>query len=266
VFGGCIVFGVPTSPNAMWKLLLSNAGLPDTTDQAFVTAWDNEIDTYAGIFSGITLTAATGNGLPNLTPGDAKADFPPPTTPINFAPDCTYVVMSMTHYANMDCQAETQILSYFMTSNKGGSNAKAVQTSGLENPPQTQTLGIIGVKFVSQQTATPPTGGSQVLGGAQFDQPFSVSPLNEGDSTVKQKSLFNVLSVYFDGTSVGPQYCDGSVADPAPLNYLQIYYQDFTYADLNVAITFKESCGSFDLSAQEEMTTASTNLLGLVEP
>jgi hypothetical protein len=266
VFGGCIVFGLPTSPNAMWKQLLSNAGLPDTTDQAFVTAWDGAIDIYGGIFSGITLTAATGNGLPLLTLGDAKGDFPPPTTPINFAPDCTYVDGSITHYANMDCQAETEILSYFMESGNGGSNAKAVQTSGLEYPQQSETLGMSGVKFVSLQTATPPAGGSQVLGGAQFDQPFSVSPENEGDAKAPQRALFNVLSVYFSGTAVATQYCDASVTNPAPLNYLQIYYQDFTYMNVNVEATFSECYGPFSVSAQGEMNVASTNLFLIFEP
>jgi hypothetical protein len=265
VLGGCVVFGLPTSPNAMWKVLLDNAGLAET-DQAFVTAWDDAIDTYGGIFSGITLVATTGNGLPNLTSGDSKGDFPPPTTPIDFAPDCTYVKMSKTHYANMDCQAETNILSHFMKADKGGFNAKAVQTSGLEDPPQSQTLGISGVKFVSQKTAIPPVGASQVLGGAQFNRSFSSAALAEGDAKSPQKALFNVLSVFFDGTDVATQYCDASTITPAPLNYLQIYYQDFVYSNISVAASFTESCGKFDVSAQDELNAASPNLLGISEP
>ena len=105
-----------------------------------------------------------------------------------------------------------------------------------------------------------------MLGGAQFDQPFSVSPENEGDAKAPQKALYNVLSVYFSGTGVATQYCDASDASPAPLNYLQIYYQDFTYAHLNVAATFSECYGPFSVSAQSEMNVASTNLFLIFEP
>jgi hypothetical protein len=52
---------------------------------------------------------------------------------------------------------------------------------------------------------------------------------------------------------------------PAPLNYLEIYYEDFTYAASHGNAPF-ETCSPVDISAQDELNTASTNLLGISEP
>jgi len=58
---------------------------------------------------------------------------------------------------------------------------------------------------------------------------------------------------------------------PPPLNYLEIYYQDFVYAaltskegmtEVNTAGTSGDTvCGNEEMDFQEELSTASTNVL-----
>ena len=45
------------------------------TNQAFIDEWENAIDLYGQIFSGITLVATTDNGFPNFT--GATVTIPP---------------------------------------------------------------------------------------------------------------------------------------------------------------------------------------------
>jgi hypothetical protein len=108
-------------PDDMWVKLLTfhYPGKPayQNTDQAFIDEWNAAIDMYSGIFSGITLVATTGNGLPTLS-----GTF---TVPKDFTAYCKVP-------ADMDCAAETTILSHFADATVGGANAKAVQTSGME--------------------------------------------------------------------------------------------------------------------------------------
>ena len=85
------------------------------TDQAFIDEWNAAIDMYAQIFSGVTLVATTGDGLPNFAGGAF-------TIPSAFSNDCTSA-------PDMDCAAETTILSQFVDSSVGGANAKATQES-----------------------------------------------------------------------------------------------------------------------------------------
>lgn len=160
------------SPNAMWlKLLaLQYPGKPayQRSVQAIIDEWQAAIDMYGEVFSGVTLVATTGTGLPNLAakgftvPSDLSADCPRP---------------------NMDCAAETTILSYFARPTVGGRNAKAAQEDGMEASRESQgrfNLGVDGIKLVSRNTAhlTPPA--EQVLGGAQFNSSFTNFTLTEG--------------------------------------------------------------------------------------
>ena len=80
------------------------------SDQAFIDEWDAAIDMFGQIFSGVTLVATTGNGLPNFNNSNYSI-------PAGFGADCPN--------PNMDCAAETTILSYFMEPTVGGANAKA---------------------------------------------------------------------------------------------------------------------------------------------
>src|ERR1019366_7324520 len=103
-FGGIL-------PNAMWLQLLTfhYPGMPayEKSDQAFIDEWNAAIDMYGEIFSGVTLVATTGSGLPNFGNGGF-------TIPSAFSRDCGR--------PDMDCAAETTILSHFVDPTVGGAN------------------------------------------------------------------------------------------------------------------------------------------------
>jgi uncharacterized protein (TIGR03437 family) len=121
---------------------------------------------YGQIFSGVTLVATTGSGLPNFGNGGF-------TIPSAFSGDCGR--------PDMDCAAETTILSHFVDSTVGGANAKATQTSGVEaSRADNLDLGLAGVKRLSQSTARLAPPSAQILGGAQFNTSFSNNTLTEG--------------------------------------------------------------------------------------
>jgi hypothetical protein len=162
--------GMP--PNAMWLKLLAfhYPGRPayQRSDQAFIDEWEAAIDMYGEIFSGVTLVTTTGAGFPNL----AAKGF---SVPSDFSADCPH--------PNMDCAAETTILSYFAKPTVGGSNAKAVQEDGMEASRVSLgrfNLGVDGIKLVSRSTAQLTAPAAQVLGGAQFNSSFSNFALTEG--------------------------------------------------------------------------------------
>jgi len=260
--------GADIKPTKMWEALLQVAFPSNTAywagDQAFIDAWDQAIDTYGEVFSNITLVATTGSGLPTFH--SSKSTFPPPTSPIDFTPDCQ-------GNESMDCQAETMILSYFVQLSVGGNNVKATQTSGLEATREGKlNLGISAVKYLSQITAGGTAETSQILGGAQIN-----SALSNGDKAVKiggssivEQALFNTLADFFTGTNAASFYCAPSVETgafgPAPLNYLQIYYPDIQYAASHGAASITGTCFTGSISAQGELNSASSNLLSIAEP
>jgi len=164
-FGGLL-------PNAMWLKLLAfhYPGRPayQRSDQAFIDEWEAAIDMYGEIFSGVTLVTTTGAGLPNL----AAKGF---TVPSHFSSACPH--------PNMDCAAETAILSYFEQRTVGGANAKAAQEDGMEAARVSLgrfNLGVDGIKLVSRSTAQFRAPAAQVLGGAQFNSSFTNFTLTEG--------------------------------------------------------------------------------------
>jgi hypothetical protein len=165
----------PTQPggisvNDMWTQLLAFAYPADpayqSSDQAFIDEWNAAIDAYGQIFSGVTLVATTGDGLPNLR----GTGF---TIPSAFSADCA-------KNPDRDCAAETTILSHFVDPAVGGTNAKATQWSGMEASRVGLDLAIDGVKRLSQSTARFTAPSSQILGGLQFNSPFSTLTLQEG--------------------------------------------------------------------------------------
>lgn len=162
-FGGILA-------NDMWLQLLAfhYPSLPayQKSDQAFIDEWNAAIDMYGAIFSGVTLVATTGSGLPNF----GRTGF---TIPSAFSGDCTR--------PEMDCAAETTILSHLVDPTVGGANAKATQTSGLEaSRAANLNLGLAGVKRLSQSTASFTTPSAQILGGAQFNTSFASNTVKEG--------------------------------------------------------------------------------------
>jgi uncharacterized protein (TIGR03437 family) len=155
-------------PNQIWRQLLPffypTQPTYQNTDQAFIDEWEHSIDLYGQIFSGITITATTGAGLPNLNgtytlPAVLSADCPNPS---------------------MECAAVATILTYFMEPSVGGNNTKSEQTSGMEAARAALAdSGAGGAKFIAQITSQL-SGPAQVLGGAQFNTRFSSDTLGEG--------------------------------------------------------------------------------------
>jgi uncharacterized protein (TIGR03437 family) len=302
-------FGTPIAPNTMWIQLLAfhYAGQPAylKTDQAFIDEWNNSIDLYGQVFSGITLVATTGNGLPNFA--GATVTIPPA-----FAADCAAT-------PDLDCAAEATILAHFIQPTVGGANSKATQTSGMEaSRGGIGDLGTSGAKRLSQSTA-------QILGGAQFNTTFSIATLTEGctstfppnandtpagcvipstcftngcipvncipqsclapgvtpsqiasyktyanvpaaDLIPPEQSAYNVLNVFFNGTPVASSF--NGIPGLAPLNYLQIYSQDILYAASTVNAPAQVVAGSVTVSitAQALLNLASQKLFTIGEP
>jgi uncharacterized protein (TIGR03437 family) len=164
-------FGTAITPGNMWIQLLAfhyaGQAAYQKTDQAFIDEWNNAIDMFGEVFSGITLVATTGDGFPNFTGATV-------TVPPGFMPYCAV-------NPDLDCAAETTILAYFMQPTVGGANAKATQTSGMEAARvDNANLGVAGVKLLSQSTAQLTPASAQILGGSQFNTTFSIATLPEG--------------------------------------------------------------------------------------
>jgi hypothetical protein len=247
------------TPEQMWNTLLAHhytSAYKDYTkylnsDVAIIDEWENEIDFYGKTFAGLTLTVSTGDGLPNLDaplPTDVPCDlnkescsFTIPTSPIDFQTVCQVK-------ADMDCAAESTILNYFIQSTVGGSNAKATMTDGMKGGPKHANLGVPSLKLISQSTDLYTSPSQRILGGAQFATKFTTKNSDDGISDegstdeggcastcTAEQAAYNVLVWFFNGTSQGPNFLPGTVAQggssgTAPLNYLQIYGPDITYA------------------------------------
>jgi len=158
------------SPNQVWLQLLAfrYAGMTayQRSDQAFIDEWNAAIDMYGQVFSGVTLVATTGDGLPNFAGGAF-------TIPSAFSNDCTSA-------PDMDCAAETTILSHFVDPTVGGANAKATQESGMEASRVGLNLDVASVKLLSQRTGQLTLPSAQILGGSQFNTSFANFTLQEG--------------------------------------------------------------------------------------
>jgi uncharacterized repeat protein (TIGR01451 family) len=160
------------TPGDMWKQLLTfaypNQPSYQDSDQAFIDAWNAAIDMFGQIFPGITLIAWTGDGLLNLsTTGFA--------VPPGFAADCPVV--------NMDCAAETTILSHFSDPTVAAASAKASGEEGLNGIPFPSQFNL-NPRWLSQTTAPLTSPSAQVLAGFQFGTSFADDPVGEG-CTVK---------------------------------------------------------------------------------
>lgn len=195
---------------------------------------------------------------------------------------------------DMDCAAETAILSYFMDSSKGGPNAKAVQTDGVKGSGALKyPLGLSAIRLMSYSTDLFTSPSARILGGGQFAMSFSNYPVQEGCSSVfppphtppyqsvgdvpvtkipvaclnpkdtnadlvkagftyfnqqteaaylmsPETAEFSALKWFFTDTAAGSVFF--AIPDSlipgngnAPLNYLQIYGPDITYAEGSTA-------------------------------
>ncbi len=237
------------------------------SDQAFIDEWDNAIDMYGQVFSGLTLIVlpagggGKGGGFPNFS-----QDFPPPPPgdKLYSDGDCSA--------PDMSCAATTMIVTHFIDPAVGGKNAKATQTSGLRAYNPKADLGMPGVKLLSAMTMS--LGPSaQILGGEQYDHPFSTDATFMGcltrqctDAISPEQAEYNVLKAFFDGTAAASAF--GGTSGSSPLNFLQDSYQDVQYATAHskAPVQIVQADGTSKMTtAQDLMNLASQKLLQIAE-
>lgn len=264
-------FGADISPDDMWLKLLAlhypNQPSYQNSDQAFIDEWNAAIDLYGQIFKGVTLVTIpaaggdTGGGFPVFS-----QNFPPPpaTDKLFSEGDCSA--------PDMSCAAVTIILSHFIDPAVGGANGKATQTSGMKAYNPKANLGIGGVKLLSGQTASLSVS-AQILGGEQYDHPFSTDASFEGCLTKQctnvspEQAEYNVLKAFFDGTPAAASF--GGTPGTAPLNYLQDSFEDIQYATAHVnapaQVVHADGTSSM-MTAQDLLNLASQKLLQISDP
>jgi hypothetical protein len=243
--------------NPIFALEFPNDPSLTNSDMKFIKEWEDAIDVYGNAFSNLTLVATTGMGLPNflMTNGLPYTNY---TVPPGFAPDCC----NTNNQARlMDCAAETTILAYFLDPQHGGNNAKAVQEDGFSAGAVNNAfndeddLDSHAMKWLAENTAsgTAPLPGStnilsRVLGGLQMggnggaaiitqnpDTEGCPDPVNDCTNISPEQAIYYVFAAYFDGTPAGSNYGIPPIilSSNMPLNYLQIYNEDITYANVN---------------------------------
>ncbi|HKM61259.1 MAG TPA: hypothetical protein VJY39_02095 [Acidisphaera sp.] len=202
------------------------------TDQVFVDQWKQTIDTYESIFQGVTLVLSpgAGAGLPEFRMNHTQPAIA--SSPPWAKEDCEDATDLRS------CEAKVAVLSYFAA--VAGNNAKATQVGGMtaSSPRAFGDIGIAGVKLL----AVPPAS-SALFGGAAFAQPVSgKNKEEEGCPTLTSKprvscldltpeeAAYNVLSVFFYGTPVARHYGGQIGPAPAPIQYLDVPYEDVDYA------------------------------------
>ncbi len=256
-------------PSAMWnELIEKHYGLSYTnSNQPFIEEWEKAIDLYDGIFHNLTLV---------VIPGDGEG-FPFATNAPNTNPLCQYSPDS-------SCTAIACILSYFENKRSINGNGKASQVSGLRGSGITLTnrdADLGGVKLLSAQSQALDTW-DQIIGGAQFDHAFSAC--FPGTNCAPEQDEFNVLATFFNGTQAvggttnfaglfsqvsGEDTVNAPLTNSAPLNYLQVYYQDVLYAGTNGCTTIDNGAGGkkgqITVSAQDLLNQASQLLFTIGE-
>jgi len=293
------------SPNDMWLKLLENhyEPMPEskpasyyTSDQAFVDEWNSAIDMYGSVFKGLTLVVTTGSGLPDLL-SSLPTSPSSPSSPYSYSSLLTW---ECTKSTTKDCAAETAILFHFGESSVGGNNNKSTQTSGIEASKVGMDLGIDGVRNLTYNAMTQPSASTRILGGGQFNRRFSIptqtaqegctgQPLPPCPPISPEQAAYNALEVFFNGTQaadtlVGVTWGFSGTRGYAPLNYLQIYWEDIQYATTNTmndatvtrnvldtlgwSVCPGTGCTTFLVSAQNLLETASAQLflISEVEP
>jgi hypothetical protein len=248
---------VPTAWNMLMGKSEGAGSTFENSDAIFVQEWDDAIDKYASIFSGITLIlTTTTDGLPSFP---LLAGAPNPTPTPGFEADCDLPAHAMA------CAAVTDVLQHFTEFGVVGDNAKATQENGLTASQDSMDLGINGVKWLAATTGTVTPGLPiiykylrRVLGGLQFGTSFSNTTFNKrlgnpdfqvegcpsypvlcpSPPLTPASALGNVLQwSFFPGTAVAPDYLQSATVDygkweyaDAPMNFVQIYDTDFLYA------------------------------------
>lgn len=241
---------LPTSANTgdgqvdtMWGTLIQHRypGLSgQALDEVFVTQWEQTIQDYEKAFSGITLvlTPDSGSDLPDFGHNVTQApgnDLYDSECAASLA--ATQATNAALYYDLMSCEAKTEVLSYFVGAS--GPNGKATKVGGMTASNAVSLaqgdIGIPGVKLLTTLSPepTPPLGA-----GAEFDFPLSSKKFQaEGcpsypatcQGLTIDEAAYNVLRVFFDGTSHGADY--GGTNGNEHVSFLGVLYPDVLYAE-----------------------------------
>ena len=221
------------APDDMWAALIKNAfptnAAYQKSDQVFIDAWKQAIDSAESIFTGVTLFLGPDAGQDFPTYGLTSVTPHPDNT--LFAVDCSSTVKAQL----VSCEAKTEILSYFLTVT--GPNVKATQVGGMtaSSPMTPGNIGVPGVKILTSLTPAPAV---PFVGGAEFDFPISQSTTiqqtgcPDGNSDCVgltiEEAAYNVLTVFFNQTPAAAFY--GGTVGTAPIQYVDVPLPDLQYA------------------------------------
>lgn len=216
------------APDDMWAALIKNAFPTDAayqkSDQVFIDAWKQAIDSAESIFTGVTLFLGPDAGQDFPTYGLTSVTPHPDNT--LFAVDCSSTVKAQL----VSCEAKTEILSYFLTVT--GSNGKGTQVGGMtaSSPMTPGNIGVPGVKILTSLTPAPAV---PFVGGAEFDYAISQSSTiqetgcPDGNSDCVgltiEEAAYNVLTVFFNQTPAAAFY--GGTVGTAPIQYVDVPLQ-----------------------------------------
>jgi hypothetical protein len=273
---------VPTLPNidaaAAWNILIGKFYGPTSsyvnTDQPFINEWNNAIDLYGQIFTGVTLSlTTTTDALPDF---HLAAGVQPPAPATGFADDCD----TTGNNTQQQCAAVTEVLAHFTNPTVGGNNAKLVFEAGMTAARDGFDLGTNGVKWLAATSAagTAPLPGtpyrmSRILGGLQFSHTLSIAAdlQAEGCPTYPTTcpnltpagGLFNVMQQsFFVGTVAGPLFGASTgvtygkwVYRNAPMNFVEIYDTDIIYASGLSQCELVEIAGNPGFNVKPDVST-----------
>lgn len=295
------------APNEMWDRLLAFAypARPSyqQSDLAFVDEWNAAIDMFGQVFHGVTLMIWTGDGLPNLAPtGFAvpsafAADCPAPSM------DCAAETTILSHFVEVavdgsDAKATGEAGMEGRDAGAGNLNAAAArrlsQSTAQFSSLAAQILG--GEQFATSAANDParegcttrippgPAGSNVDVSGTPVAQipPACLAPgitladlspygqlgkVPAKDLISPEQAMYNVLHVFFDGTPAAASF--GGTPGTAPVNFVQIYNQDITYATAHAnepAQVAQTGGSSAPTTVQDLLDLASQKLLAISEP
>jgi hypothetical protein len=255
-------------------------------DQAFVDAWKTTIDTYEGIFSGVTLTLSPDGGkdLPEFgfTKKDVKGIVPPDVAPL-YDLDCS------TTPTHLSCETKTEVIQYFVNAtcitSPGCVNGKATRVGGLTASANDATgnIEIAGVKLVTswQPPLLQPPPSPPLLGGAEFDRPvsgknmqqmgcpdYSKTTPNACSGLTVEEAAYNVMTAFLNHTPAAP-YFKGTLGDlekgiygAAPIHFLEVDHDDVEYANTHQCIS-QESPTLGYMTLTQLLENANRDLFGI---
>ena len=223
------------TPDATWAAMIQhsfpNNSAYQNTDQAFIDAWDQAIDTAESIFTGVTLFLGpdAGNDFPSFS-----QSVTPHADNTLYAQDCAAIHPTEA----MSCEAKTEILSHFLT--VSGPNGKATQVGGL-TASSLATPGDIGIAGVKLLTGLMPPPAIPLTGGAEFDHAVSSPAMLQSEGCPNpngncpgltiEEAAYNVFTTFFYNTPVAGFY--GGAVGTAPIQYIDVPLGDMQYALAN---------------------------------